>query len=175
MGCFTKLRSEFLFLLSVGISVIAQTASAIELNQKVQIIDHARQMIGTQLIQVIPKGAIVSVLKLDAQPHYWFWTSYGAAGKSPVMGWVEISRVRPAALVQNIGGSGRTFELPLIKPVAGPTGIDDPHYNPERSAFNPDGTLNPSNVLRNETLYGTPYDANNLQETLVYCTLFGCD
>ena len=175
MGCFAKLRNEFLFLLSAGISVGAQTASALEINQKVQLIDNARQMIGTQLIQIIPKGAIVSVLKLDAQPHYWFWTSYGAAGKSPVMGWVEITRVKPAILVQNPVGNGPAFELPLIKPVAGPTGAGDPNYNPERSAYNPDGTLNPTNVLRNETLYGTPCDANNLQETMVYCTLYGCN
>lgn len=46
-------------------------------------------------------------------------------------------------------------------------------YDPSRSAFNPDGTRSLENELRNETIYGNPYDTTNLSERLIWCPLYG--
>lgn len=52
-------------------------------------------------------------------------------------------------------------------------GLEDPNYNPGRSPFNPDGTRNLEYEMRNLTLYGFPYDPQNLVETYYYKTLYG--
>lgn len=171
-------------IISASILICSQKS----MSKEMVVISSTNMMVETQVLIRLGAGVLVDAKQIDATKQ-WVWSVFKPSNASPMTGWIWAAHLgkktgnsgqprteRPAA---DSSGGHSHYESPdpTNQPtrVWGPGADSDPNYNSERSPYEEDGTRSLENEMRNETLYGTPYDPNNLTEAMYYCTLNRCD
>ena len=177
-----------IIVLATIISTSMVTHSQKSMSEEMVVTSSTNLMVETQVLIRLGAGIHVEAKQTDAT-NQWIWSVFKPSNEGPIAGWIWAahlskgttnsaqSRTQRHAVDSSSGHSHYespdTTNQPTI--VWGPGADSDPNYNSERSPYAEDGSRSLENEMRNETLYGTPYDPNNLTEALHYCTMNRCD